>query len=295
MNVEKMTTAIRLRHAWEAVDLGVSMGRQWFKPLFTIWLMLALPTYLLVSLIPINPNYLLILFWLFKPFYEKPMMYYLSRVLFGEFPSLTDIRRSLWSIIKPNFLKEISLWRISLSRSAKMPVSLLEGLTGQERNQRLAVLSQGQQGSTQWMTIVFLHVEMFLYASILTSMYFFIPSRWTDSIDYMTLMQDPPLWLAHLSNLCYVAGAGLVAPFFVACGFALYISRRAQLEGWDIELRFKQLANQYKKNSDKFLDASKTHESNHENNKVDSVHSQQSTQTLPESFQPQQTGQQDVN
>lgn len=247
MNVEKMTVAIRMRKAWEAVDLGISMAQRWFVPLFLIWLMVALPAFIAISLLPIDLAYAVIIFWWLKPLYEKPMMHYLSRALFGEFPDLKTFGRSLWSILKPNLLKEISLWRPSLSRSVKMPVSLLEGLKGDERSARLSVLTQGQQGSTQWMTIVFVHVEMFFYFSILTLMYFFIPTRWVDSIDFMSMMQDPPTWLSHLSNLCYFFAVGVVAPFFVACGFALYIRRRTELEGWDIELQFKQLASIYRK------------------------------------------------
>src|SRR5690606_17282231 len=39
----------------------------------------------------------------------------------------------------------------------------------------------------------------------------------------------------------YIAMA-LVAPVFVACGFSLYLNRRVKLEGWDIEIAFKRMA-----------------------------------------------------
>ena len=32
-----------------------------------------------------------------------------------------------------------------------------------------------------------------------------------------------------------------MAPFTVSCGFMLYISRRVELEAWDIELGFRNL------------------------------------------------------
>jgi hypothetical protein len=34
----------------------------------------------------------------------------------------------------------------------------------------------------------------------------------------------------------------LLEPLYVSCGFMLYVHRRTQLEGWDIELRFRQMA-----------------------------------------------------
>jgi hypothetical protein len=41
--------------------------------------------------------------------------------------------------------------------------------------------------------------------------------------------------------------ACIVEPFYVACGFTLYLQRRTILEGWDIELRFRQLAERVEK------------------------------------------------
>lgn len=38
------------------------------------------------------------------------------------------------------------------------------------------------------------------------------------------------------------AGTGIIEPFYVAGGFGLYLVRRAELEGWDIELAFRALA-----------------------------------------------------
>ena len=41
--------------------------------------------------------------------------------------------------------------------------------------------------------------------------------------------------------------ACIVEPFYVACGFTLYLQRRTILEGWDIELRFRQLTERVEK------------------------------------------------
>ncbi len=53
------------------------------------------------------------------------------------------------------------------------------------------------------------------------------------------MLTDKFSW--HSALLSYLA-ISVVAPFYVACGFCLYINRRTLLEGWDIELVFKNLA-----------------------------------------------------
>lgn len=244
MNVEKMTAVIRLRTAWEAIDLGVCLARQWYLPLVTIWLMLALPVFILVALLPIEVMYAALIFWWLKPIYEKPMMQYVSRALFGEFTPLKTIHQSLWTINKANLLRELTQWRLSMMRSFTMSVSLLEGLRKSDRVSRLAVLQQRQQGAAQWLTIVCLHLEMIIYLSLYTIIYFFIPSGWVEG-DMLSLLTEPPQWLSYVVYLCYFIAVGMVAPFFVAAGFSLYIMRRTQLEGWDIELQFKQLASEH--------------------------------------------------
>jgi len=46
-------------------------------------------------------------------------------------------------------------------------------------------------------------------------------------------------WSDVILTLTYAAAVGFVEPFFVAAGFALYLSRRAELEAWDIEQEFR--------------------------------------------------------
>jgi hypothetical protein len=45
-----------------------------------------------------------------------------------------------------------------------------------------------------------------------------------------------------LGNLAYLVALSLIEPLYVASGFTLYLNRRTELEGWDIEIAFRQLA-----------------------------------------------------
>lgn len=51
-----------------------------------------------------------------------------------------------------------------------------------------------------------------------------------------------PGWFNLLLLFAYIGAVSLVEPLYVAGGFGLYVNRRTLLEGWDIELTFRQLA-----------------------------------------------------
>ena len=71
-------------------------------------------------------------------------------------------------------------------------------------------------------------------------LYLFIPDE--VDIGFMDFMgSDSQLSELIFNVMSYVAMV-LVAPFYTMAGFALYISRRITLEGWDIEIRFRHLA-----------------------------------------------------
>ncbi len=45
-----------------------------------------------------------------------------------------------------------------------------------------------------------------------------------------------------LGDLSYLVALSLIEPLYLASGFTLYLNRRTELEGWDIEIVFRQLA-----------------------------------------------------
>jgi len=73
----------------------------------------------------------------------------------------------------------------------------------------------------------------------------FVPIEFfSDSLKAMweNLFDKPPLWGQAIVNLVGWFAMTLVEPFYVGAGFGLYLNRRVQLEGWDIELAFRRLA-----------------------------------------------------
>jgi hypothetical protein len=68
-------------------------------------------------------------------------------------------------------------------------------------------------------------------------------------IDFMSpfFADAPPYWADLVSNLFYAISLSLIEPMYVASGFMLYINRRTHLEGWDIELAFRRMAQRLSK------------------------------------------------
>ena len=236
MNLERMTTEVRPRNRWEAIDLGFTMARQWFLPLWGLWLLTALPVLAISTLLlPESTYWVAFILWWLKPLYEQAQLHYLSRSLFGEYPSFQLIRIQLWRIIKPQLWQALTLRRLSLARSFNAPVALLEQLSGERRRKRLDVLHHNQRNVSQWLTIVCVHLEATLYFSLFVVVLVLIPEE-QDFFDWSDFLDGSNLPLQYISNITYFLGISLLSPFYVSAGFALYLTRRTELEAWDIEL-----------------------------------------------------------
>jgi hypothetical protein len=236
MDLEHLAAGIRPRTPWEAIDLGFALARAWFLPLWACWWLTAAPVALL-ALLPLQRHadaWLLLLWWL-KPAFEALPLYWLSRAMFGERLSLRVTLRRLPAALPPRLWPQLLWRRIGLTRSFSMPVTLLEAPRGAARRARLRVL---RDGAAAWLTVLCAHLEAVLWLSALLALVFLLPEG--------TLGPTLPLqggaamhWLVSLLVLLAVS---VMAPFYVAAGFALYIGRRTSLEAWDLELAFRRAA-----------------------------------------------------
>ncbi|QMU61037.1 MAG: hypothetical protein GKR92_04700 [Gammaproteobacteria bacterium] len=254
MQVEDLAITLRNRSNWEAIDLGFALARQWFLRLWGAWLIAAFPIFIIVMILTYAVNdelfnsLIFILFWWCKPLYEQPLLYILSRQLFSESVALQDIFKNYLKVIKPQ-LGALLLWRrLSLSRSFNNPVAMLESIKGKQRRTRLSVLHSQQSSASQWLTIVCVHLELLLYLSFLFFMFALVPSELMDGFTILELFDEENLLLITITNIAYFIAISIIAPIYVAAGFALYITRRVKLEGWDIELAFKQMKNRIEGN-----------------------------------------------
>ncbi|HEY0721410.1 MAG TPA: hypothetical protein VGE50_09155 [Gammaproteobacteria bacterium] len=241
MQLDQISANIRERTLWEGADLGFVMARHWFWPLWALWWLTALPVILLsVLLLHEWPFATALLVWWCKPAFEPLLLFWLSRRLFGEELALRETVGQWRRMVLPRLLANLTLRRFSPNRSFYMPVSHLEGLRGTARNKRLEVLS-GSPAVGTWLTVVGAHLEGILEFSLLMLLFYLIPDELQSESVWTMLSKDGPL-ITWLSNALWLLAMSIIAPFYVAGGFALYLTRRSQLEAWDLELSFRRMA-----------------------------------------------------
>ncbi len=244
MRLNDASMAIRPRTAWESLDLGILLAQRHAALLMVSWALVTLPVFALLSLLLWqHPTLSLLLFWWFKPLYERLPLFILSRALFGDTPTLRQSITALPQLLRSQWFSSVTWRRFSLKRSFDLPVLQLEQLAGSARQQRLAVLGQRDSRAASWLTLVGMHLEMGLWFGALALMYMLIPRQMLADWNWQDLlgMSADWLWFEHLSNLLYALVLVLWEPIYVASGFSLYLNRRTTREAWDIELTFRRL------------------------------------------------------
>ena len=245
MDLDRLAVDLRPRSSWEAVDLGFRLARSLYLPMLLASVAVTLPLFVVLQLLFWSwPLVAILIPWWMKPIWERCHLHILSRALFGERPSVGETIRSLRETAGIEWLQWLTIRRLSLTRSMDLPVTQLEQQRGVDRTKRVAVLRRGPFANAAiWLTIVCMHVEgllplvaLSLFALLLPETVEWSPLTWV--FDFGSTDRGSDLaWalLAYGSSL-------LVAPFYVAGGFSLYVHRRSLLEGWDLEIAFKRLA-----------------------------------------------------
>ncbi|WP_227430332.1 hypothetical protein [Psychrobacter sp. I-STPA6b] len=261
MNIEQMSVAIRPMTTMQAVDLGVMMARYWFLPLWKIWVGMALPFFIVFYLgmtllqiflsVPTDDSWALlgslggILFWWLKPIYEKPMVSWLGYALFSNPPSVKSSIKQGWCEIKKHAFTLLVRRRFSFNRQLMLPILMLENPEKSQFKPRFSLLAQGQSSTLTWHTLVMVNIEMIFTLGMLIFLLNLIPTTLMSAETFFTYLEVIPTWVEILWITLYFLAISLVAPFFIAGGFAVYLTKRCLLEGWDVELTFKQLRQRY--------------------------------------------------
>ncbi len=239
MKVDAIALELRPRPMNEAADLGVRLVQThvrsvWLTcaPVFAAVVVLCLST---VEIAPWLPG--LLIFWL-KPWFDRSVLFVLSRAAFGQSTRFIDLwraQREVWWRQLPSTL----LWRrFSPWRSFTQAIYQLEGQHGAARRQRRTQLLRGQRGAAGGMHLVWANVEMVLSIGLMALVAWFAPGESRGDLSEW-LMHGEGVF-AHLwVTLPYVLVVLMLEPFYVAAGFAMYLNRRVQLEAWDIEQEFR--------------------------------------------------------
>lgn len=245
MHPDKLDIVIRPRSAFEGLDLGFALASRWFITHWLLWVGTALPLVLLIHCLCFShPLLALLLCWWAKPLFETPLLYWLSRRIFREAPDVETILKSIHTLVRPRLLARLTWRRFSPARSFFMPVIFLEGMRGRDFAQRAAVLGANQSAGYA-LSVICLLFELLVYVSLLFLIHILIPEAIRPVAGHELLFSAQGA-AALVSNTMAVLAMSLIAPFYVSAGFLLYLTRRTELEAWDIELRFKRLMSRKK-------------------------------------------------
>lgn len=238
MKLSDISTVVRPRSKWQAVDLGFRMASQWFNPLILGWLMVTMPFFVILQLLLWDKAWIaLLIFWWLKPLWERVQLVYLSVRQFGEALTLKQQFHSYRTVVFRQLLATLLWRRLSPQRSYTVPVVQLENLSGNRRQQRMHLFDGTNQQAAFWLTLVGMFLEVFIMVATYALLYLLIPPDANVEFDLFDILNT----ITVLDNVIIYGAMALVAPFFVAGGFSLYLNQRTQIEGWDIEITFRRM------------------------------------------------------
>ena len=250
MQPANIAVALRRRTPWEAIDLGLSMLQRWWRAVFIPHLIvgggLAVAALLLAWYLE-RPWVAIVLVWWMKPLYDRVVLHVLSRAVFGEIQSpraVLDAWRE-W-LATGLFAATLFRWWPDLVRSFNLPVRQLEGQTGKAGRERRGVLGRRARSYAVWLTVVCMHFEWVLYLMLGGLAELALPAKAVTqgSGNLFDRMVAGDFW-TYGGAIGYAVAVLLLEPFYVAGGFGLYLNRRTLLEGWDIEVALRRLAERH--------------------------------------------------
>ena len=186
------------------------------------------------------------LIWWLKPLFDRVLLHVLSRAAFGQQCTVREVVRELPRLWRgPGVLTGLTLRRLSPARSFLLPVWQLEEQRGGMALARFRLLSRRYQGFGVWLTVFCANMSLVLVFATLATLALLLPGDDAHWSIWEWFTDDSALLPGLLGNLAYLCAETLVEPLYVASGFSLYLNRRSELEGWDIEVGLRRLAERH--------------------------------------------------
>jgi hypothetical protein len=242
VRLDHIELALRRRSPWEAIDLGLVMVRQWRGPVYRVWLAVVLPVALgILAALWAWPRAGMLAVWWLKPVADRVLLKLFSEATFGEPPTLREVWRSIPALLRGGGLfSGLTFRRFSPYRSFELPMRQLEGQRGKALRLRNRTLSRKVAGYAFWLMFVCVHLVIIFEIGLAQLVGFLIPGDAPSG--FSLFFGEDSLLSLHLLNAAWLVAESIVEPFYVAAGFSLYLNRRSELEGWDIEVAFRRMA-----------------------------------------------------
>ncbi len=233
----------RPRRPLEALDLGLGLLQAHARPVFAVFfLQVSIVLALVLPFTWRTPAWSLLWLWWLKPWLDRGTLHVLGRRVFGEeagpltfLGNLKAIhRRGLWAGL---------LWRrLSPMRSFLLPTWQLEGLGSKAWAGRVRLLMADGGGTAALLTLVGFLFQAFILFGVLGLLQMLVPKGVPLQLWQALDQAFGTPWFNALFTLLGLLALTATEPFYTAAGFALYLNRRTQLEGWDLEQAFRRLA-----------------------------------------------------
>lgn len=246
MQIEHLQIELRPRTNAQALDLGFALLRSHagaaYMAFLVLWVPLVALSAVLAYCFPHQQMIWMWLAWWFKPMLERAPLYVLSRQVFGTSVTWQEAVRALPRQLGGGAWRLLTWGRLfSPGRSLYHPVWQLEHARGAVASARMRALGKSGTGrAALWFGVVCAHFEMVLEFGLLGFIGIFASDPEFSNPLYLFASLDKP-HMALLVTAVYGVAAAIIAPIYTACGFTLYLNRRAALEAWDIEIALRQI------------------------------------------------------
>ena len=248
MQLDRLAIALRPRSAWESIDLGVGMLREWWRPLYASFAAVYVPVAaacLWAGWSAGKPWLALALLWWLKPLYDRVALHVASRAVFGDVLGVRSTLAQARAWLGSGLLGALALGRIDTARSFHLPVKQLEGQRWRAARARRALLGRRTHGYAVWLTIACLNFELVFVWSADMLWDLVLPAKAQEGTSIWEAMFADAAFdqvFTFADYAAYAAAVFVVEPLYVAAGFALYLNRRTLLEGWDLEVALRRIA-----------------------------------------------------
>src|SRR5262245_41158704 len=230
VRVDAFAIRLRRRSGMEAADMGVRLCQSVARSLYTCLAIVAVPCFAFaLAAYEIRSWIPTLALWWMKPWLDRTILFVLSRAAFGQHTSVGDLWRAKRQVWFGQFLRTLTLRRLSPWRSFTQPVYQLEGQHGSKLAKRVRQIRSGHTGAALLATTAFSLMETFVLISLLALVSAFSPKG--SEPDFFALFNDTASdWMRIVVAFVYAAVIFALEPFYVAIGFALYLNRRVELE-----------------------------------------------------------------
>jgi len=234
--------SLRKMDSREAADTGLLIWRKnfvFFLPFF------AIPFWMCAFLLRLLPEKMLylswLILWLLKPFFDRSVLHIISVRFFESNAGMKRLVKGLGKSLWRGLLGDLLWRRFSPLRSAMMPFRVLEpqNKPGRETEKRKELLKFGGLKYCFFLTLWGISLE----AALLTGEYLFFGmlselfsiGNFQFSLEFF---RNAEIYFFAIWCFNYM----LVETLYVCMGFSLYINSRINVEGWDMEIMFRNFA-----------------------------------------------------